>query len=146
MSSLDDFALIGVSTSLDKELFNKAWKQAVPYIKKSLKYSDSKYTLESIYQGVLENDLQLWVVLNKDNYVTGAVVTQIIHYPAESRLLIMLLGGKGFLKWQHVLDELRPWAKQFGCINFEIYGRPGWEKKAKYFNVEKIHTVFKGVL
>lgn len=139
INSSDEIRLYGVLSHAVDDI----WQEALPLIEKALHYSDGKYTTDHILKFLKSRDMQLWVVFNNAG-MKGIIVTQIVNYPTEKRLCIVLLAGISFKSWMHSCWYLiKEWAKNEGCVSCEIFGRPGWEKVIKKLGFEKIHTVLK---
>lgn len=92
------------------------------------KWSD-RYPIETLYNDLISDDLQCWIVTN-ENLIKGVAVTQDIEYPLGKSLLVFFLGGEDMICWA---DELH---KQFvshaksNCYKWiDACARPGLGKK-----------------
>lgn len=83
----------------------------------------SNYTLEQIYEGLKNRDMQLWVWGTE-----AALVTTI----QDNWCLLLACGGKNMSKWVKCLPHIEDWARQNGCNQMRIYGRIGWAKVLDY--------------
>ena len=123
---------------------NQAWKDVEKYVARGIEYTDGKYSVESIKEAILGQNLILWVVYNdEEKRAQGCVLTEIYDYPLKRCLMIFLLAGDGFDKIVTLLPDLMEYGKGRGCTSLEFYGRSGWEKVLKAHNFEKIHTVMR---
>lgn len=69
--------------------------------------------------------MQLWVAGEMAPEL--AVVTQIAVFPMRSECLAVVLGGRHFLKWGPLLEDLiRRWATANGCSVLVGGGRRQW--------------------
>lgn len=121
---------------------NEAWPFHVPLLEKAIPYSDGKYTLEDIKEGLKSRNFQLWAA-SRDETPTTVMVTKIIQYPQAKTLLIMLYAGEGIEKMIHFKAAIYEWAKSQGCTEIELYGRPGWERVLKDEGYEKLYSVLR---
>ncbi len=140
-----------ISDQIDMELLpgKGVWDIVEPYISDALrKGGDNKYSTLDIRNFIKSRDMQLWITFDNSRELYACAVTQIISYPNEKRLLLVVVAGKDIQYWfdQHkLIDE---WAKKQGCRAVEVYGRKGWERLHKQRNsgYEMIHTVLRRVL
>jgi hypothetical protein len=118
------------------------WDRIAPLLEKAIHYSDGKYNLEKIKEGVLARILQVWVA-ERTNTITTCMVTEIKNYPTDTRLTVVFYAGESVKEYMHFKEVLYQWAREHGCSSVELYGRPGWERVLKEDNFEKIHTVLR---
>jgi hypothetical protein len=72
-------------------------------------------------QGVL----QLWATPG----MRGILITEILHHPKHSILLLRYGVGKLPDNAKDLLSQVViPWAKSYGCRKIEVAGRPGWKR------------------
>lgn len=119
------------------------WPLLVSKVADALEYADGKWSLADIYDDILRQDKQLWVVYTQED-ILGCVITEIVRYPQGNRLGIFLLSGVDFDDWYPLRVEIYLWAKEYGCKVCEFYGRKGWERKLKDFT--PLHVVMKEVI
>jgi len=106
------------------------WEEIKPHLKSALSYSDDKYSLEDIREGIEGKEMQLFIVVKED--ILATVVTSIYEYPNSKVMTVVLTGGEKMDKWIHLIEQLERWAKDEGCDYMEILGRPGWERVLKW--------------
>lgn len=136
--SLDNMQLHGVLCSL----VDSVWPEVAPMLEKSVTYSDGKYLLEDILKAIRSREMQLWVAVNNHG-LQACCVTQIICYPRKKSMVLAFCSGIDFDQWGHFIEDLKVYAKKQGCQAMESYSRPGFEKKFKPYDMEKIHTIFR---
>lgn len=139
MSLLDKCFLYGVQT----DQVDQIWRFVIPLLEKAFDFADGKYSIDTIYQEIKKQTMQLWVIFDKQYHLKAICITQIIFYPTEKRLAILFMAGFDMEKWLDLIDGLFGFAKQHDCKSIEVYGRPGWEKALKKYGFEKIHTVMR---
>lgn len=114
------------------------------YLEEALSYTDGKYNMTDVLDGVRQGMQVLWVVYNEEKEkAAGCLVTEILAYPRAKALSIFLLGGNDFDEIITLLDELKEYAIGVGCKTLEFYGRSGWEKMLKPYGFEKTHIVMR---
>ena len=115
-------SLVGVTS----ENINKIWPGVTVFLQKAIDAGNNRYTLESIYKGLINRDLQLWVATDGD--ILAACVTEIRVYPSATVCLLFLCGGHELKKWSEHVKIIENWAKNQGCDAMELIGRKGWVK------------------
>lgn len=121
---------------------DKYWFLVEPLLAPALAYSDGKHSLNSVYEGLKDRLMQLWIV-KQGMRIIAACVTQVINYPNKKVLMICFVGGEDFEDWKHLFSELKKFAEHHQCSSIEIYGRSGWKKKIQDLGFEQIHSVYR---
>ena len=119
---------------------NEVWPVVAPLIERSIEYSDGKFALADVRRFLEEQTCQLWLIYNAAG-IAGALVTQIINYPQDRRLIFLFCAGVEADQWLHLSEVIKNYAREQGCSCVEIYGRPGWVKKMRPFGFRPIHVV-----
>jgi hypothetical protein len=105
------------------------WPKIEEYMAGAAKYTYGRFDAEDIHQGLYTKPQQLWVAFTKDNFVKGAVVTEVLTYPKMRTLVMHFTGGIDLKEWKpDMLEILQRFAKENGCAVIESYGREGWGK------------------
>lgn len=96
------------------------------------------WTLESLYDGALEGEMQIWCA-GPGDLVRLVVFTKITNFPAARMLHCFLAFGNGLDDdaLDALVAQLQRFAKDFGCERAEIVGRAGWEQKLKKYGFKK---------
>lgn len=122
-----------VCTPVPKKFVSSVWPDVVRVLEKSVATSNGKYDLADIYNGIIENDYVLWLVLDGDELV-AALTTRIAVYPGKRGMALDWIGGSRMSEWlpsvQHVMTK---YARDNECTHLEGYGRKAWGRwLAKY--------------
>ncbi len=126
--SLDD-----VITRVPSEDVELIWRQVSSYLMKAL---DETYAIEDIYEGLIDDRMQLFISWNNDR-VESAVVTEIAVYPQSKVLRYFLAGGTNLENWlERIQIVIEKFAKRENCTHIEVAGRKGWVRKLKGFKVK----------
>ena len=122
-----------VITRVPREDVELIWKQVSSYLVKAL---DETYAIEDIYEGLIDDRMQLFISWN-NNRVESAVVTEIAVYPQSKVLRYFLAGGTNLENWlERIQIIIEKFAKRENCTHIEVAGRKGWVRKLKGFKVK----------
>ena len=122
-----------VITRVPSEDVELIWKQVSSYLVKAL---DETYAIEDIYEGLIDDRMQLFISWN-NNRVESAVVTEIAVYPQSKVLRYFLAGGANLENWlERIQIIIEKFAKRENCTHIEVAGRKGWVRKLKGFKVK----------
>ena len=122
-----------VITRVPSEDVELIWKQVSSYLVKEL---DETYAIEDIYEGLIDDRMQLFISWN-NNRVESAVVTEIAVYPQSKVLRYFLAGGTNLENWlERIQIIIEKFAKRENCTHIEVAGRKGWVRKLKGFKVK----------
>ncbi len=111
----------------------RAWPHVKEFIELALARTamGALFAEKDIYNQVLQQEMQLWVVL-VGGEMLGAFTTQVIIYPKARVLDIPLLGGERYEEWEvSVAETVKGLARSANCSLIRGYGRIGWAKKLK---------------
>ena len=118
------------------------WDGVNPLIESALKHSQGEFNHVDILQYLISQTMHLWVAV--DNGIQGMAITQIVIYPRQRSLQVVLLAGHdAFGKWfEDMLKTIEVWAKCSGCVRVQENGRAGWEKAEERLKLgyKKIYT------
>jgi hypothetical protein len=104
------------------------WDRARPLIERALEHSFT-HTLGDIATGLISGEMTLWVCGDFE----AAMVTQVLQDNMAKYCLLLTLSGDGFDEYKDLLPVIEQWAKDNGCSETRLYGRPGWSRKLKDF-------------
>src|SRR5262245_30921885 len=87
------------------------------------------WTLEALIDGVFQGWMNCWVIVGIES-ISLVVFTQIVHYPANKMLRIVLIAGNGLDQFFDVAEAaIEKFAIDNGCVLLEAHGRPGWTRR-----------------
>ena len=126
-------SLDNVVTRVPSEDVEFIWCQVSSYLAEAL---DETYAIEDIYEGLINDRMQLFISWNNDR-VESAVVTEIAVYPQSKVLRYFLAGGTNLENWlERIQIVIEKFAKRENCTHIEVAGRKGWVRKLKGFKVK----------
>jgi hypothetical protein len=117
---------------IGSENINVIWPKVKNLLQKAIDLNSGELEVDDIKTFLLQGDMQLWVVADPKKGIIAAGTTEIVIYPRQKRLRVVLLGAKKnhFRNWiLKVWDkdsDLVKYAKDLNIDKFEISGRDGW--------------------
>jgi hypothetical protein len=103
------------------------WPLVKEPLQKALDHGQGESKLIDYLNGILNYQVQLWVIHNEGN-LRGVVLTKFIQYSRHKTLHVIGLSGENFNEWVHLYPAIEDFAKNNGCVAIETWGRPGWSK------------------
>ena len=102
------------------------WPYVKPHIARAEPYGD--LTVEDIYKGLVDGRYQLWT--SQSDVIEAALVTCITE--DREACWLMSVGGSNMKIWINWFPLLIKWAKDEGCKELRVHGRPGWSRAAGF--------------
>lgn len=115
-------------TMVPRSQVQNIWSSVRDYLDGAAQYTYGRYTVDDIYDAIMDYDHELWVAFD-EHEVKGAVVTNFAHYPKKKYLVLVFCGGIELDTWKPaMLKLLQHYAFDTQCDGLESTGRPGWAK------------------
>lgn len=106
------------------------WQHILPLVYDALEHSDNTYSEEHILNELLNAEAQLWII-KKGSEVRAIIVTQILYFNKNLRLIFKLCAGEDLKNWLDLLPEFFAFAREKKCEGISVFGRRGWKKILK---------------
>mgnify|MGYP003119315890 FL=1 len=122
------------------------WPLVKDLVQKPVNQNLGEFNLEDVYNWLTNGYMHLWIIGNEEEILV-AVVTEFVAYPRETRLRIVLAGGKknNMDKWFDIFwdkdSEIHKFAKKNNVKRFEVCGRDGWLRVLARVGFKKFCTV-----
>lgn len=99
------------------------------YISMALEHGHGELSLQSIYNMLVGDLMQLWVVVEDDYRPVGCFLTEIRNYAENKTVVIPIMGGSRLEEWLDLMDvEMDKFCKLMNAKYLEVIGRKGWER------------------
>ena len=105
------------------------WPHVRDFIQRGLD-EGSDYTIQEIFDGLIDRDMQLWVY--EPDTIRAAMVTTLQNKNGRRWCLLLVVGGSHMGEWSEYLPFMEEWARSNGCDEMRVYGRRGWSKVLGY--------------
>ena len=128
-----------IISSVPKEVVDFVWQDVCKVLHKSVETSGGKFTMDDIYDGVVNDMYGLWIVM-ENKKVIAAITTRIIEYPGKRGMAMDWIGGTRMLEWLPMAQRtLQKFAKENNCKRIAVHARPGWQPflKTKGWDVKR---------
>lgn len=122
------------------------WPLVKDLVQKPINFNLGEFNLEDVYNWLTNGYMHLWIIGNEEEILV-AVVTEFVAYPRETRLRIVLAGGKknNMNRWFDIFwdkdSEIHKFAKRNNVKRFEVCGRDGWLRVLARVGFKKFCTV-----
>ena len=107
----------------------KHWPVLSGFLAPAIEHGEGESTITDYMRKVLAGIAHCWLILDDDEQVTGAGLTEFIHYLQYKSLHVIAYGGSDFAEQSKVFDTIKDFARENGCKNIQQWGRPGWAKQ-----------------
>ena len=112
---------------VDPKEIEAAWPHAASWVKSAFDTGLGDSTYEATRGLVFGGNALLWLIVDGRD-VVGSVVTQITQEPAKKLCTVLAIGGRGMVRWKHLMSKIEKYAAQQECAAVRIYGRQGWQR------------------
>jgi len=105
------------------------WKDVKGLLAPAIRASGGRWQPEYVLVALVSGRQNLWVALDEENNVIGAMTTEISSYPEKRMLAIHFLGGIDFDGWfKQMLAAITEFAIVNQCDGLECNARKGFWK------------------
>jgi len=129
-----------IGTGIPSHAIDDVWNEVSPWVAKELENSNGEFDIDDIYLSLINREMQLWVMYEKQEIVL-AVVTQIMYFPQKKVCRIVGLGGQKHILLEDKMCILEEWASERECHSVEAYVSSGTARKLKKSGYNKTYTV-----
>lgn len=120
----------------------KFWPHIVMELRKISHVWDMWWTEESLHMAVMSGTMEVWVAGRPPEFKL-VFFTQILHFPANSILQVVLMFGTRLRELTPVIAAtLEQYAEEHGCRYAEVFGRHGWERILERQGFKRSASVF----
>lgn len=114
---------------MDRQWVSDYWNMISPVLDRACEYS--LYTIDHIYQELMEGNMSCWTVVEEDEDILGYIVTAVWEWPKGRMMHIMLLAGERVEDWFPLWPAFEAYARVYGCNGMTLTGRMGWLRKLR---------------
>lgn len=109
----------------------KYWHLLEPEIEKALEHGIDELTAFDVCKQALDNKIQVWVAVDKNNEIVCTITTRFLTYPSTKVMQIITCTGSQGRYWDDFCEyhrTLEDYAKANGCSSLQVWGRKGWQR------------------
>ena len=129
-------------TPVPKKYLHLVWESAREHLLRFEKRSGCQFTVDEIGKSIFDGEQQLWILVDEEEKITGAIVTQVLSYPRSKSLEIMACAGKDMDDYMYdSMDAFEKFARMNQCDSIRLEGRRGWLKVLKPYGFEEAAIV-----
>ena len=104
------------------------WPTISGLLTKAIDRSQGESNLTDYLRKILNAHAQCWAVIDHNNNIVGAGITEFLQYSQHKTLHIVAFAGSNFEEQSKVFPTVEEFAKINDCKSIEQWGRPGWAK------------------
>lgn len=110
-------------------LIDRFWAELFPLV---VDACDETLTTRDVYAAIHDDNAIAWLILDADESIKAAAVTQVLENDAHRWMVVLTLGGQDFAKWSQALQaEFEQYAAETGCQFIRAQCRRGMAKWLK---------------
>lgn len=119
------------------------WVKLAAYLAPALE-RQAEQTAETICQEIAKGEAQAWAVIDSGTEaLVGALVSHIGQFPSGLKCLTVTLCATQDtdIAWESmrgVIATMEEFGREYGCDVIRIYGRRGWERVFRDFDLEHV--------
>ena len=114
---------------LETEEVALRWNEIEPRISKALHHGIGECSSFDLFLDCMGGNSQCW------EHEGLVAITRFNHFPKYKQLQIVAIEGRFFVTdWEYCLEFLESFAKEMGCRNVSVWGRPGWKRLLKDYH------------
>lgn len=132
---------------ISSDLIDPIWPYVKDLLQKPVELNQGEFDLEDVKQDLKTEAMDLWIAATTSEKILVAVTTQVVVFPKEKRLRIVLVGGREN-RLDEWLDEcissnsdFVKWCRNNNIKRIESSGRDGWTPILAKHGFKKYYTV-----
>lgn len=119
----------------------KGWDLVGDHVARACERSGGRYSAVSIFESLLQGNMQLWTI-EKQGRIVACLVTEVISYATGLQVMsFVIVTGARRKEWVGLWPLLAEWAKGMGCQRIESWARPGWSREMKRHGWVETHRL-----
>lgn len=117
------------------------WPEVFGFVADAVGYSNGELTIPYVKDKLISGDWVMFVMMEGE-VIVASIILVVRDYPSGKKTLHGLLaGGSKLEQWMDkIYDVAQAVAKEQGCSELYVAGRPGWQRLLKSKGFTLIHT------
>lgn len=127
---------------LKPELTGKYWPLVERWVAEALIEGKADLAPGAVRERLKRGTMQLWLAWDDESKrAKGCCVTEFAESVRGTACNLVVVAGTDFARWRPLLDAIKDWATQRGCVRLEAGGREGWTRLLKSDGWRRVRTV-----
>lgn len=141
---MKDMATSLVYTPVPKAFVKAIWGDVVRVMQRTLDTTRGKYSMASLYDGIMADVYVLWVVLD-DDAIIAATTSRIVKYSdSQCGMALDWVGGTRMAEWLPLVQHgMTKYARDNGCTHLEGFGRKAWGRWLGKYGWKPEYTAYR---
>jgi hypothetical protein len=116
----------------------KAWPFVQRWVAEALAGGHANHAVEEVRASCERAAAQLWLAWERRP--RGVCITEIHDSVRGKTCNLVAVAGEDFGKLAPLLETIKAWARENGCVRLEATGRGGWERLVRAQGWQRIRT------
>lgn len=129
-----------IARAIRPDLTHKVWPLIEQWVGEALTHGGGNDTPEKIRTALIGGTMQLWLAWDGSR-AHGCCITELFESPRGKTCGLVIVSGRGFENWRHLIEPIKAWAVAEGCSRMEAGGRDGWGVHLKRDGWRRVRTV-----
>jgi hypothetical protein len=121
---------------VDPKRVHEIWPHVAELIHGAVKRTNLSHTLD-IDDDILHGHGLLWLACDGPKII-AAMTTSLVRTDSDKVCILTACGGSAMADWLPLRTKIEAYAKAEGCSRVRIYGRKGWARVLKDYQVEQV--------
>jgi len=114
-----------------------AWPLVKTWVANALQRGKSDQTPADVLRWLQAGSAQLWLAWPErgegypEGKALGCCITELNASARGRTCNLVVVAGGDFPQWQQLVEPIKEWAREQGCVRLEASGRAGWERRLR---------------
>lgn len=130
-----------IVTDVNAEDVDILWPKISDHLQAALDRGQGEYRLEDIHNYLIEGQMRLWILYDREGRLLSSAVCEIHDYPQKRVCTVVLTGGETVDHWAYGMAAIEDWARQNKADAVVAYTRRGIAKLLQQNGFTETYTV-----
>ena len=118
----------------------KTWPLIERWVMDALAEGKADIAPQTVRAHLERGSMQLWLAWDGKK-AQGCCITEFANSVRGKCCNLVVVAGLNFRKWRRLIETIKTWARENGCVRLEAGGREGWQRSVKSDGWRKVRTI-----
>lgn len=128
------------AVAVNPEAIPKAWPLIERWVGEALVEGKADLAPAAVLAQLQRGHMQLWLAW-EGKRALGCCVTELNESVRGRYCNLVAVAGLDFAKWRPLIEIIKAWAREHGCVRLQAGGREGWVRAVKADGWSRTRTV-----